>query len=122
MRKLIAYLNGHHVGTLSEGNDLWSFEYNPQWASAPASFDLSPAVRYKPLLRAYESMRRMEYDQYCPSPVKDCIACAHTTFQNLTAAAAANDPSARVEGFRRFQCALCGCATTAMAATVPTGC
>jgi hypothetical protein len=82
------------------------------WQRLWFSFDLSPAVRYKPLLRAYESMRRMEYDQYCPSPVKDCIACARTTFQNLTAAAAANDPSSRVEAFRIFQCALCGCATT----------
>lgn len=44
MRKLIAYLNGRHVGTLSEGSDLWSFEYDPQWASAPDSFDLSPAL------------------------------------------------------------------------------
>jgi serine/threonine-protein kinase HipA len=50
MRKLIAYLNGHHVGTLSEGNDLWSFEYDPQWASAPASFDLSPALRRSQLI------------------------------------------------------------------------
>src|ERR1700737_47000 len=44
MRKLIAYLNGRHVGTLSEGSDLWSFEYDPQWVSAPDSFDLSPAL------------------------------------------------------------------------------
>src|SRR5690242_6976857 len=44
MRKLIAYLNGRVVGTLAEGNDLWSFEYDPEWARLPDSFDLSPAL------------------------------------------------------------------------------
>ena len=44
MRTLDAHLNDQRVGTLSEGNDLWSFEYDAQWASAPESFDLSPAL------------------------------------------------------------------------------
>ncbi len=44
MRKLIAYLNGRAVGTLAEENDLWAFEYDHNWASLPASFDLSPAL------------------------------------------------------------------------------
>jgi len=50
MRTLVAYLNGRRIGTLSEGNDLWSFEYDPQWAAAPDSFDLSPALTRTPLL------------------------------------------------------------------------
>lgn len=44
MRTLNAYLNDRRVGTLSEGNDLWSFEYAPAWSQAPGSFDLSPAL------------------------------------------------------------------------------
>ena len=44
MRKLIAYLNGRAVGTLTEGSDLWTFEYDREWASLPDSFDLSPAL------------------------------------------------------------------------------
>jgi len=44
MRKLIAYLNGRLVGTLAEGNDLWNFEYDREWATRPESFDLSPAL------------------------------------------------------------------------------
>ena len=44
MRTLIAYLNGRAVGTLAEGNDLWTFEYDPGWAGLPESFDLSPAL------------------------------------------------------------------------------
>jgi serine/threonine-protein kinase HipA len=44
MRTLHAYLNEKRVGTLSEGSDLWRFEYDPAWANAPGSFDLSPAL------------------------------------------------------------------------------
>jgi serine/threonine-protein kinase HipA len=44
MRTLIAYLNDSRVGTLSEGNDLWSFDYDPAWSQAPGSFDLAPAL------------------------------------------------------------------------------
>jgi len=44
MRKLIAYLNGRAVGALAEGNDLWTFEYDREWAGLPDSFDLSPAL------------------------------------------------------------------------------
>jgi serine/threonine-protein kinase HipA len=50
MRKLVAYLNNRPVGTLSEGNDLWSFEYDPQWAGAPDSFDLSPSLQRSHLI------------------------------------------------------------------------
>lgn len=44
MRTLNAYLNDQRVGTLSEGNDLWRFEYDPAWANAPGSFDLAPSL------------------------------------------------------------------------------
>lgn len=50
MRKLIAYLNGRAVGTLAEGNDLWTFEYDRDWAGLPDSFDLSPALPRSQLL------------------------------------------------------------------------
>ena len=44
MRTLDAYLNDQRVGTLSEGHDLWRFEYDQTWVKAPGSFDLSPAL------------------------------------------------------------------------------
>ena len=50
MRKLIAYLNTRAVGTLAEGNDLWAFEYDREWAGLPDSFDLSPALPRSQLL------------------------------------------------------------------------
>jgi serine/threonine-protein kinase HipA len=45
MRTLTVYLNDSRIGTLSEGNDLWAFEYDTQWAKAPDSFDLSPSLQ-----------------------------------------------------------------------------
>jgi serine/threonine-protein kinase HipA len=50
MRALIAYLNDRRIGTLGEGNDLWNFQYDPTWAAAPDSFDLSPALPRSTLL------------------------------------------------------------------------
>lgn len=50
MRTLVAYLNDRRIGTLSEGNDLWNFQYDPTWAAAPDSFDLSPALPRSTLL------------------------------------------------------------------------
>ena len=50
MRTLNAYLNDQRVGTLSEGNDLWRFEYDPAWANAPGSFDLAPSLNRATLL------------------------------------------------------------------------
>lgn len=50
MRILVAYLNNRRIGTLSEGNDLWSFQYDPAWAAAPDSFNLSPALPRSTLL------------------------------------------------------------------------
>jgi HipA-like protein len=45
MRTLSAFLNDVRIGTLSEGNDLWSFEYDAKWATTPDSFDLSPSLQ-----------------------------------------------------------------------------
>lgn len=50
MRRLIAYLNDKRVGILSEGDDLWNFQYDAHWAAAPDSFDLSPALPRSMLL------------------------------------------------------------------------
>ena len=50
MRTLNACLNGQSVGTLSEGNDLWRFEYDPAWVKAPGSFDLAPGLSRETLL------------------------------------------------------------------------
>jgi serine/threonine-protein kinase HipA len=50
MRTLVGYINDRRIGTLSEGNDLWNFQYDPTWAAAPDSFDLSPALPRSTLL------------------------------------------------------------------------
>lgn len=44
MRFLNAFLNGQLVGRISEGNDLWTFEYDAAWAAGPDSFDLAPGL------------------------------------------------------------------------------
>jgi serine/threonine-protein kinase HipA len=44
MRTLIAYLNGQRVGVLSEGDDIWCFEYDTAWVQSPGSFDLAPGL------------------------------------------------------------------------------
>ncbi len=50
MRTLVGYINDRCVGTLSEGNDLWNFQYDATWAAAPDGFDLSPALPRSTLL------------------------------------------------------------------------
>jgi serine/threonine-protein kinase HipA len=50
MRTLDAFLNDQRIGTLSEGNDLWQFEYNAHWAEGSESFDLSPRLARSQLL------------------------------------------------------------------------
>ena len=52
MRTLEAFLNEQRVGTLSEGEDLWRFEYDPQWANASDAYDLSPRLARSELVHA----------------------------------------------------------------------
>ena len=44
MRSLQVYVDQTLVGTLSEANNLWVFEYDLAWAALDRSFDLSPAL------------------------------------------------------------------------------
>jgi len=44
MRSLHVYVDNKRVGTLSEGNNLWVFDYDPAWVAWESSFDLSPAL------------------------------------------------------------------------------
>ena len=44
MRSLQVYVDRTSVGTLSEENNLWVFEYAPEWVAMERSFDLSPAL------------------------------------------------------------------------------
>jgi serine/threonine-protein kinase HipA len=43
-RSLHVYIDQRRIGTLDEGNNLWAFEYDPEWVQARDSFDLSPAL------------------------------------------------------------------------------
>ena len=47
MRTLNTYLNLQRVGVLSEGNDLWRFEYDAEWVNSPTAFDLAPGLPRK---------------------------------------------------------------------------
>jgi len=44
MRQLRVFIDHRPVGTLSEGEDLWVFEYEEAWAKANDGFDLAPAL------------------------------------------------------------------------------
>ncbi|MBV5346875.1 HipA domain-containing protein [bacterium] len=44
MRSLNAYIDNTLIGSLSEGNNLWVFEYDPAWVLWNNSFDLSPSI------------------------------------------------------------------------------
>ena len=44
MRTLMVYLNDRQVGVLAEGDDLWSFEYDPGWSASTDGFDLAPGL------------------------------------------------------------------------------
>jgi serine/threonine-protein kinase HipA len=43
-RELEVTINEQSIGSLKESDDLWAFEYSPQWAASADSFDLSPAL------------------------------------------------------------------------------
>ncbi|MEL4181550.1 HipA domain-containing protein [Roseateles sp. PN1] len=62
MRRLDAYLNDRKVGTLSEGDDLWRFCYEPSWVDAPDGFDLSPGLpRSEPFQQDGGSQRPVQW-------------------------------------------------------------
>lgn len=43
-RQLNVFINERLVGTLREANDLWVFDYDPEWKTSEDTFDLSPAL------------------------------------------------------------------------------
>jgi len=44
VRSLNVYADDRLVGALHEGDDLWRFGYDPDWAAAPDGFDLAPGL------------------------------------------------------------------------------
>jgi serine/threonine-protein kinase HipA len=44
VRELRVYVDKEWIGTLSEENDLWVFEYSDDWTRRDGAFDLSPAL------------------------------------------------------------------------------
>jgi hypothetical protein len=88
------------------------------WQRLWFSIDQSPAVRYKPLSRAHESMRRMYLDPYCPQDVRSRIEDARKVYTRFIAVPESDDGkerSRRVRAFKQFQFALCRCATEVVA-------
>jgi serine/threonine-protein kinase HipA len=47
VRELIATVNQIEVGVLRDEDNVWSFEYRPEWMAASHSFDLSPSLPRK---------------------------------------------------------------------------
>ncbi len=43
-RALHAYVNTRAVGVLRESDDVWAFQYDPEWVHDPQGFALSPAL------------------------------------------------------------------------------
>lgn len=58
MRQLRVYVDAAPVGTLSEGEDLWRFEYDPAWSASPDAYDLSPALPRSTLLHVDGGSKR----------------------------------------------------------------
>ena len=88
------------------------------WQRLWFSIDQSPAVRYKPLSRAHESMRRMYLDRYCPPEVKSRIEDTRSKYSRFIAVPDSDDPEARIKrvrAFKQFQFGLCRCATEVIA-------
>jgi serine/threonine-protein kinase HipA len=45
MRRILnVFIDKTLVGELSEDNNIWSFEYEPNWLAAPESFPISPSI------------------------------------------------------------------------------
>lgn len=44
MRQLNVHIDRRLVGVLQEGDDLWRFDYDPQWVDAPDGFDIAPGL------------------------------------------------------------------------------
>jgi hypothetical protein len=84
------------------------------WQRLWFSIDQSPAVRYKPLSRAHESVRHMAHDPYCPQEVKRWIQYVRRKYAQLIKVPDSDsyaERMRRVRGFYKFQWALCRCAT-----------
>ena len=45
-RQLRVLVNDQWVGLLREQNDLWAFEYTPEWQASVHGYDLSPALSH----------------------------------------------------------------------------
>lgn len=57
-RVLDVCINNGLIGTLSEENDVWRFDYEPAWAANPDGFSLSPTLNRKTLAHIDGSSNR----------------------------------------------------------------
>lgn len=61
-RALNVFADARQVGQLREQDDIWEFEYDPEWQTSPDAFDLSPALsRRTPLHRDGSSQRPVQW-------------------------------------------------------------
>ena len=79
------------------------------WQRLWFSIDLSPASRFKPISRAYESMLRIQKDRFCPEHVERDIQEASAKYNAIFATP---EPDKRVIAFSDYQDSLCKCATS----------
>jgi serine/threonine-protein kinase HipA len=47
-RRLLVSLNGQQLGWLSDENNIWAFQYSPEWLDSAACFALSPSLPLGP--------------------------------------------------------------------------
>lgn len=57
-RALNVFVGDRQVGQLREQDDIWEFEYAPEWQASPEVFDLSPALSRRTLLHRDGSSQR----------------------------------------------------------------
>lgn len=61
-RALDVFAGNHRVGQLREQDDVWEFEYTPEWQASGEAFDLSPALsRNSSLHRDGSSQRPVQW-------------------------------------------------------------
>lgn len=85
-------------------NRVSGFPWHRLWLAV----DLSLAARYKPLVRALESLRLICLDPFCPQEVRAMVGDVDQKHDDILKSVT---PELRIESFEAYQNSLCQCAT-----------